>query len=173
MGKSKKKAPPPPQDVLGVDIGGVLTDRVADGTDTSFFSDRFLETPAVADGFATLARLVRERFGEHVHLVSKCGPRIQEKTKLWLAHHNFHALTGVAAERVHFCRTREEKAPICKRLKVTHFIDDRFDVLSYLEMLPNRYLFQPREKDLARAAREPPRGLFVVQSWAEVAALLL
>lgn len=171
--RKSKKARPAPHDVLGVDIGGVLTDRVADGSDTSFFSDRFLETPAVADGFEILARLVRERFGERAHLVSKCGPRVQEKTLLWLAHRNFHAITGVAPERLHFCRTREEKAPICKRLRVTHFIDDRFDVLSYLTTVPNRYLFQPRDKDLARAEREAPQGLCVVRSWAEIAALLL
>ena len=44
---------------LGVDVGGVLVDRIkADGSDTSFFSDRFLETPEVAGAFETLTRLV-------------------------------------------------------------------------------------------------------------------
>jgi len=160
-------------DVLGVDVGGVLIDRVADDTDTSFFSDRFLETPAVADAFAMVGRLARERFGGRVHLVSKCGPRVQEKTKLWLAHHRFHEITGVPPAHAHFCRTREEKAPICTRLRVTHFVDDRYDVLSYLARVPRRYLFQPREKDLARASREPLEGLSIVQSWSAVAADLL
>jgi hypothetical protein len=160
-------------DCLGVDIGGVLIDRVADGTDTSFFSKRYLETPAVPDGFETLARLARERFGERVHIVSKCGPTIQAKSKEWLAHRRFTEITGVPLERVHFCRTREEKAPICKRLLVTHFIDDRYDVLSYVKTVPYRFLFQPREDDLARAAREPLAGLKVVQSWAEIAEALL
>jgi hypothetical protein len=161
------------QEALGVDIGGVLIDRVADGTDTSFFSDRFLETPAFEDGFDTLARLSRERFGEAVHLVSKCGPKAQEKTKLWLAHHRFTEITGIPFDQVHFCREREEKAPICKRLKVTHFIDDRFDVLSYLTTVPRLYLFRPRDKDLTRSARESLQGLSVVQSWTEIARDLL
>jgi len=159
-------------ETLGVDIGGVLIDRVADGTDTSFFSDRFLETPAVADGFDTLARLARERFGE-VHLVSKCGPSVQEKTRLWLAHHRLFEITGIPLERVHFCRTREEKAPICKRLNVTHFVDDRFDVLSYLTTVPRLYLFQPRDKDLVRSTRENLPGLSVVHSWSAIAEDLL
>ncbi len=164
---------PAKTETLGVDIGGVLIDRVADGTDTSFFSSRFLETPAVTDGFTTLARLARERFGPAVHLVSKCGPQVQEKTRLWLIHHRFSEITGIPLERVHFCRTREEKAPICKRLQVTHFVDDRFDVLSYLTTVPRLYLFQPRDKDLARSTREKLPGLCVVQSWSAIAEDLL
>jgi hypothetical protein len=159
-------------DCLGVDIGGVLIDRVADGTDTSFFSDRYLETPAVADGFATLARL-RERFGERIHIVSKCGPSVQEKSKRWLAHHDFEATTGIPLKRVHFCKERKDKAPICKKLGVTHFVDDRYDVLSYLETVGSLYLFGPREGDAVRAEKEPLAGLVVVQSWAEVQRLLL
>jgi hypothetical protein len=55
--------------MLGVDVGGVIVDRIrADGSDTSFFSDRFLETPAVAGAFDTLARLGRERFGQRIRV---------------------------------------------------------------------------------------------------------
>jgi len=160
-------------DCLGVDIGGVLIDRVADGTDTSFFSKRYLETPAVADGFETLARLARERFGERVYIVSKCGPTIQAKSREWLVHRRFTEITGIPPERVRFCRTREEKAPICKRLGITHFIDDRYDVLSYMKTVPHRFLFQPRDKDRESAKNEPLAGLQVVDSWAEVAKALL
>jgi len=159
-------------ETLGVDIGGVLIDRVADGTDTSFFSQRFLETPAVEHSIDTLA-LLRARFGGAIHLVSKCEPSVQQKTLLWLAHHGFAERTGIPAERVHFCRTREEKAPICKRLAVTHFVDDRYDVLSYLKTVSRLYLFRPRAKDLARSTREPLAGLSVVQDWSEIADELL
>jgi hypothetical protein len=117
--------------------------------------------------------LARERFGDRVHIVSKCGPTIQAKSKEWLSHRGFTEITGIPLERVHFCRTREEKAPICKRLRITHFIDDRYDVLSYAKTVPHCFLFQPRADDLARAEREPLAGLKVVQSWAEVAEALL
>jgi len=33
-------------EVLGVDIGGVIIDRINDGTDTSFFGDNYLRTTA-------------------------------------------------------------------------------------------------------------------------------
>lgn len=83
-------------ELLGVDVGGVLVDRIrADGSDTSFFSDRFLETPAVAGAFETLTRLGRERFGQRICIVSKCGPRTEEKTRLWLAHHKLLDVLGL------------------------------------------------------------------------------
>lgn len=155
--------------ILGVDVGGVLIDRVADNTDTSFFSDRFLETPAVADAFDTLAHLVRARFGGRAHVVSKCGQRVQQKTVLWLAHHRFHDIVGIPPDRVHFCRQRRDKEPICARLRVTHFIDDRLDVLEHLSTVEHRYLFQPRQKDGQRAMTFKG-AITVVQSWRELAA---
>jgi hypothetical protein len=155
-------------DVLGVDVGGVLIDRIrADGSDTSFFSDRFLETPAVAGAFATLVRLSQERFGDRIHIVSKCGPRTEAKTKLWLAHHRLHELIGLEPERVHFCRERRDKGPICKRLGVTHFVDDRLDVLGHLATVPHRFLFGPQEGGLDL------KGAVHVENWAQLAEALL
>ena len=159
-------------EILGVDIGGVLIDRVADGTDTSFFSQRYLETPAVAESFATLALLRAGRFGAAIHLVSKCGPTVEAKTRRWLAHHRFAEIAGVPEAHLHFCRERPDKAPICARLGVTHFVDDRLDVLEYLKTVGRRYLFQPRDKDRARAVREKT-DVVVVGSWAEIARDLL
>jgi hypothetical protein len=155
-------------ELLGVDVGGVLVDRItADGSDTSFFSDRFLETPAVEGAFDMLERLSRERFGKRVCIVSKCGPRVQEKTRQWLAHHGILERLGLSLESVRFCRERRDKAPICKKLGVTHFIDDRADVLGYLTSVRHRYLFGPQETD----ADTP--DLVKVPTWADVGAALL
>ena len=155
-------------DLLGVDVGGVLIDRItADGSDTSFFSDRFLETSAVEGAFDTLERLSRERFGQRICIVSKCGPRTEQKTRLWLVHHGLLERLGLSAENVHFCRERRDKAPICKRLGVSHFIDDRADVLSYLASVPNRFLFGPQKRHVDL------RGLTATPTWADVGAVLL
>lgn len=156
-------------DLLGVDVGGVLVDRItADGSDTSFFSDRFLETPAVAGAFAALARLSRERFAGRICIVSKCGPRVEGKTRAWLAHHNVLEAAGLEERALHFCRERRDKGPICKRLGVTHFIDDRMDVLQYLTSVPHRYLFGPQKQGVSAA-----EGVTAVASWAELLPLLL
>lgn len=153
---------------MGVDVGGVLVDRIrADGSDTSFFSDRFLETPAVAGAFETLARLGRERFGQRICIVSKCGPRTEEKTRLWLAHHKLLQMLGLDAQALHFCRERRDKAPICKRLGVTHFIDDRMDVLVHLTSVPHRFLFGPQKPGVNSD------GAIHAETWADIAAALL
>jgi hypothetical protein len=137
---------------MGVDIGGVIIDRVNDGTDTSFFSDNYLETSAVPTVFDAIRLLVEKRFGENMFLVSKCGARTEERTRNWLEHRNFFTFTGMKREHLRFCRERHEKAPICTELGITHFVDDRLEVLSYLTSVRTRYLFRPNPKEVKRFA---------------------
>lgn len=157
---------------LGVDIGGVVIDRANDRTDTSFFSTRYLETTATAGVFEALACLAAERFGTNIHFVSKCGPETERKTREWLAHHRMFERTGIPAANLHFCRRRAEKAPIAATLGLTHFIDDRLEVLGYLETVPTRILFAPVEAEVAKH-RHLLRHVTRVATWAEVTALLL
>ena len=153
--------------VLGVDIGGVIIDRVNDGTDTSFFSDNYLRTIAVSGVFDALRQLVEKRFRDQVYLVSKCGQRVQDRTLHWLEHHRFHELTGIGRERLRFCRQRHEKAGICERLEITHFVDDRLEVLSNLTMVGTLYLFQPRSDEVRRFSSSLNR-VRQVNSWQEI-----
>lgn len=159
-------------DCLGIDIGGVIIDRINDGTDTSFFGQSFLRTTAVPEAFETIQKLVDRRFGERVHLISKCGPAIQDKTQLWLAHSDFFGRTGIPSEHLHFCLKRSEKAGICERLGITHFIDDKLEVLSYLRTVPNRYLFHPVPSEVDRYRAHFPL-VTQVETWAEVERLLI
>ena len=82
------------------------------------------------------------RFGGRAWVISKCGPRVQERTLAWLDHHDFYARTGIARGNVRFCRKRADKAGHCAELKITHMIDDRIDVhRALLDTVPRRYLF--------------------------------
>lgn len=70
---------------LGIDIGRVLiAPDAADGrADTSFLGgslEAALATPPYEGMFETVPDLVK-RFGGQVWLVSKAGPRVQEKTR--------------------------------------------------------------------------------------------
>lgn len=139
---------------LGVDIGGVIIDKVNDRSDTSFFGPNFLQTTAVPEVVDCLARC--RKAGWEIHLVSKCGAKVQQKSRLWLEHHRFFEQTGIPAQNLHFCLTRPEKAPIARRLQLTHFVDDRLDVLEHLQDLPSierLILFQPNPDDKARWSR--------------------
>jgi hypothetical protein len=100
-----------------------------------------MDTPAVGGAFAALAELTEGPFEGRVHLVSKAGPKTAETTRRWLAEVGFYGRTGILPSNLHFVRDRADKAPVCERLGVTHFIDDRIDVLGHLTTVPYRYLF--------------------------------
>ena len=146
---------------LGIDIGRVIIG--GDGDDTSFLDGdeaAAMAAPAVDGAFAAIAELWL-RFDGNVWLVSKAGPRIAARTRDWLDAHDFFAATGMPRDRLRFCRQRREKADHALELELTHFIDDRFDVLQYLEgLVPYRFLFGPQ-----RRTYPPQSTLFCVRDW--------
>jgi len=157
-------------DVLGVDIGGVIIDRVNDGSDTSFFGDNYLATTACPGVFDSLARLGKYRFGTQIYLVSKCGRRTQDRSLEWLAHHRFFERTGIPPGNVRFCRERSGKRAIAAELGLTHDVDDRLEVLGYLVgITASLHLYRPQEKEVQKYASFMP---FVrrAESWDEVEA---
>ncbi len=120
---------------LGVDIGRVIIH--GDGPDTSFIGcseEDSLKAPAMDGAFEALARLTAAYEGR-VWLVSKGGTGVQKKSRSWLAHHRFFEVTKISEQNLRFCKTRPEKAPICEKLGITCFIDDRLDVLASMRMI--------------------------------------
>ncbi len=159
-------------ETLGIDIGGVIIDRANEYSDTSFFGEKYLDSYAVRQSFGVIAQLVADRFGGRVYLVSKCGAATEKKTKKWLQHNQFFAKTGVRPEHVRFCRKRIDKAAICVELGVTHFVDDRLEVLSYLTTVPHRFLFQPNMEEVWKHGEHLPYVTQVI-SWHEIKKILL
>jgi len=128
---------------LGIDIGRVIID--GDGADTDFLKEfddeRAMQAPQMAHAFDVIKRLTGV-FDGRVWIVSKCGPNMQRKSQKWLYHHGFFKQTGVSEDRLRFCLRRHEKAPICAEVGITHFVDDREDVLSHMVgIVPHRFLF--------------------------------
>jgi hypothetical protein len=159
---------------LGVDIGRVIIE--GDGPDTSFVGgseDDALRAPQIPGAFEALARL-RRAFGGRVWLVSKCGKRVEARTRLWLARHRFFDVTGINPENLAFCRTRPEKAPICEALGITCFVDDRWDVLATIDgIVPHRILFgaetAPDTRVIPAATwRDAERSILAASSFTEV-----
>lgn len=151
--------------ILGIDVGRVLISP-GDSTkpDTSFLHgplEAALDTPPYDDMFDVVPGLV-ERFEGRAWIVSKCGPRIQQRTLQWFAHHRFFERTDIPRGNVRFCLQRPEKALHCRELGITHFIDDRADVLEPMAgIVPNRYLFGPQRGRI-------PAGMRPVMTWREV-----
>jgi hypothetical protein len=161
--------PHPP--TLGVDVGGVIVTLADRSEDTSFFGTRPLETPAVDGVFEQLAALTAGPFDGRVHLVSKAGPKVAANTRDWLAHHRFFERTGIDQANLHFVRERRDKAPVCERLAVTHFVDDRLDILASLATVEHRYLFLGGTPG-HDARAEVPGWATVITTWAQLGALL-
>ena len=143
-------------DVLGVDIGGVIIGTVNYQTDTSFRSINYLETAATPQVFESLYLLNQHKFGDNMFVVSYSGQATQDKSLAWLAHHRFYERTGIALERVRFCRKRSDKAIIAREVGITHFIDDKLEVLSYLSAVPHRYLYRPIPREIRRYEQHLP-----------------
>jgi hypothetical protein len=152
---------------LGIDVGRVLMCPAdADGRpDTSFLraSEReALEVPPTPGMFEVVPALVT-LFQQRVWLVSKAGPRIERLTRRWLQHHRFFERTGLRPDRVRFCLRREDKRQHALELGLTHFIDDRSDVLSHLNgVVPHLLLFG------VQSERIPPWVVHVLD-WPAVA----
>jgi hypothetical protein len=142
---------------LGIDIGRVIIagHHNVHGGDTAFFSGdetTMLATPAVDDAFTTIAELV-EHFNGRAWLVSKCGLNVQQRSMRWLTHHGFWNTTGISDRSVRFCKQRSEKAGICQGLGVTHFIDDKPDVIASIDgIVERRFLFGPQRASTPHGA---------------------
>ena len=154
---------------LGIDIGRVIiAPDATDDNDTSFIGgtiEHVLATPPNEGLYDVLPDLVR-RFDGRVWLISKAGHRVQEKTRRWLAHQRFFERTGIPSHQLRFCFERSQKADHCRELGITHFIDDRQDVLRHLDgVVGHRFLFGPQSP--------PAPAEFVwVESWRFVRAAI-
>ena len=150
--------------ILGVDLGNVIRPAVPNGQHGSFdLSDEsFLYSPDFPGALPCLLK-AREHFDE-IHLVSRIIEGRDHDRNRWLTHRGYDE---VFDER-HYCREYEDKAAICERLGVTHFVDDQlFKVLSRLTMVKKLFWFrailEPSDLDHLHLLRE--RRIRVAASW--------
>jgi len=164
----------PTREVLGIDIGMVLIGErnLAVNVDDPGFPAAYLAREEVDGAIEAVVRLARERFGGHVCVVSKRSRQTRPLAVRWLIDRHFFTRVGIGIDDVHFCETREGKAPICKALGVTHFVDNRLEVLSHLSTVPNRYLINAEEEEVARFVDHLPL-VTRVASWQGILDLLL
>ena len=148
---------------IGIDIGNVLIDN----TGNLFFTDEYLSAPAVKGAFRGVQQIVDTVGKENTLLVSKCGPTIEQRSRDWLEEVKFMILTGFKPDNLLFCRHRHDKAIIANEVGLTDFIDDRRDVLEYMDgIVSTRVLFGPQK------IAAPP-GLIPAETWPNVVDILI
>jgi hypothetical protein len=64
------------------------------------------------DGMFDAVPALVERFEGRVWIVSKCGPRIQQRTLQWFDRHRFFERTGIPRNHVRFCLRRPDRREI-------------------------------------------------------------
>lgn len=154
---------------IGIDFGGVIVIsngiRARDDTDLSSEDGDQIAREGVWDA---MRHVVCAHAG-NVWIVSKAGPRMQARTREWLDRTDFYERTGLPRDHVRFCLTREDKAPICRELGITHFVDDRVHIMQILrEVVPHLYLFGEQDG----TASCPPWATLVT-SWADLLGMLV
>jgi hypothetical protein len=149
---------------IGIDFGGVIVRNLHEdtGEDTSLQSSSG-EQAARAGAFDAIRQLCSACDGR-VWIVSKAGPRMQERTLSWLQSVDFFSRTGVQPDHVRFCLQLEDKKTICRDLRITNFIDDRVHVMQILRgAVPHLCLFgEPQGERFC-----PPWATFAT-TWPEV-----
>lgn len=160
---------------IGIDIGGVIIAQDTDDPDL-FFTDSFLIAEPFENCFKTITRLVQNFGSENIFIISKCGEKVQKKSREWLEHKDFFRLTGFNPDHLNFCLERHEKAGIAQTLHLTHFIDDRYSVLKYMVDLPlieRLILFCPNDTEKEASRSNSNDKILEVDSWEEVGRVLL
>jgi hypothetical protein len=153
--------------VLAVDIGGPIM-RVKGGSVPLAY--RYAnQTPGAFDGLRILAA---RKFGARIHLISQCDTFVQAAKMEWMAERRFGSETGIASERIHFVREKSGKAEVCAQYGVTHFVEDRPEIMSYALAVPNLYLFSPDAGEMASFPEVVARAT-VVFDWTRLVQALL
>ena len=157
------------KEVLGVDIGNVIINfRLMDKRNRDDWQEKYVASPPVDDVFDSLKILNSEKFKDNIFLVSKCNEEAEFLIKIWFEKRDFFTKTGIKPENVFFCRERHEKEKICRENNITHFVDDRLEVLSHMVgKIPNLFLFQPDQDEINEFKQSLP-SVMRVESWQEI-----
>jgi hypothetical protein len=135
---------------LGLDFGGVVRQIDRTGEVEGIVDGwSFLKTPPVPVAFSSIRILKEEIFQSNIWIVSRCGSRVADLSRIWLRQRQFSESTNVP--RTHFlpCEERKDKVRTCQELGITDFVDNRLEVLSYMiGIIPHLYLFQPTSEEV-------------------------
>jgi hypothetical protein len=139
--------------VLGIDLGNTITCKRDGKTvpqDQSFRVIRDLRSKIKA-----------------VYIVSRVTDEQSLRAYKFFNDFNFFEGTGLTPNKVRFCYERHEKAPIVRELGITHFIDDRPEVLVYM---PNvmKFSMNPDPDDLARFSSILGEDHMSVKDWGDI-----
>lgn len=146
-----------------LDLGGTVFKRMPNGDMYPF-----------RGAYKAIKHLLEGYFGRHYfHVISRVqDDEHEEKVVKVLFDDGFFELTGMLPANTHFCRKREEKAEIARKLGITHHADDQPEVMIHMPFVPNRLLFRPGQGELEKYYNRLD-GVAIKETWEEVEGLWL
>ncbi len=134
---------------FGTDLGDVVIDRprIKGVLIEKPTTEQFVQAPPIAGAFDTIARIIDHITPERFFVISKV--KSDRESLLWLDYHDFYGRTGFLSQNLRFCRERHEKGLISDALpggSLTHYADDRAEVLSHMPNVACRYHFGPQSQ---------------------------
>ena len=122
---------------LGIDIGWTIKgDRISGNKDL----------PAL-NSFEIIKKL--HNYFDNIYFISKCNSEQKLHVEEWLIKYDVFNQTKVSPTNIYFCFERKDKSIFAKALELTHFIDDRPEVMYHLPNEIVKILFSPTSEDLS------------------------
>lgn len=140
--------------ILGIDLGGTIHHK-----------NEKKETVPMDNAFRVINHL-RNKV-KAIYIVSRVNDEQSLRAYQWFQKFKFFEETGLTPNKVFFCYERYEKGPICNKLRVTHFIDDRPEVMFYMPAGVNCILMNPKETEV-KSYGSIERGDLIAKSWNDI-----
>jgi hypothetical protein len=140
---------------IGIDIGWTIKGERQEG-------DRNKPAP---ESFRIISRMVE--LGYDVYLISKVDSKQREEVEQWLTSTDFFNKTGVKPESLYFCFERKDKALFVKALGICAMIDDRPEVLAFLDDKVAKFLISPEPSELTKW-KDRLVNTQIVSNWLEI-----
>lgn len=141
---------------LGLDFGGVISQ--------GHTVDDLM--PGVIDGVKLVRSFFKEMFivsrVDNVDSLNRVLQYMNDR-QLW-------SQLGIPSDNIRFCIRRCDKAPICRDIGITHFVDDHTEVLTYMGSVPHRYALGTKPEELTVFPAE--NGIQLCNTWPEIASLI-
>lgn len=149
---------------IGIDISGVL----ADNKHAHIKTRDYAVFSVMEDAINIVRKIASQHGAENIHIISCVkSHQLSFITGIWMETHNFLKETSVLLDNIHICSSLKDKAKIAKKLKLTHFIDNRPEVLNHFPKNIVIIAFQPKDSEMKKYPNVLSRAK-VASSWKEV-----
>jgi len=150
---------------IGIDINGVLANNKL----PYFKTQNYSIFSVMENAINVVKNLVKKYGAENIYIISCVqSHQLSFITGIWMETHNFLHKTNISLDNVIICTRMKDKSRIAEKLNLTHFIDDRPEVLNYFSKETTILVYQPKKSQIKKYPDIASRAI-IVNSWNEIA----